>query len=137
VAYRTDSAEGTEVFHNDIRGRFERGEPEVVDAMKFWANVADEIKVCLAERDWDRFGRLLNQNFDKRSEIYRISDENLRMIEVARSTGASAKFTGSGGAIVGAYPDEKCYQRLEEKLGALDVRVIKPSILPQTEPNRP
>ena len=52
VAYRTDLAEGTEVFHNDIRGRYERGEPEVVDAMKFWANVADEIKVCLAKKDW-------------------------------------------------------------------------------------
>ncbi|MCF7709184.1 MAG: GHMP kinase, partial [Verrucomicrobia bacterium] len=39
VAYRTDLSEGTEVFHNDIRGRFNLGEPAVVNAMKFWAGL--------------------------------------------------------------------------------------------------
>ena len=42
VAYRRELAEGTEVFHNDIRGRFNRGEPMVVEAMKFWAGLAEE-----------------------------------------------------------------------------------------------
>ena len=33
VAYTTRLSEGTEVFHNDIRSRFRRNDPEVVDAM--------------------------------------------------------------------------------------------------------
>jgi glucuronokinase len=130
VAYRTDLAEGTEVFHNDIRGRFNRVEPAVVDAMRFWADLTDQVKDCLQRRDWSRVGSLLNQNFDKRREIYRISDENIRMVEVARATGASAKFTGSGGAIIGTYPDEKRFLRLKRDLEALGVQVIQPIVTP-------
>jgi glucuronokinase len=130
VAYRTDLAEGTEVFHNDIRGRFNRGEPAVVDAMQFWADLTDQVKDCLQRRDSSRIGLLLNQNFDKRREIYRISDENIRMVEVARASGASAKFTGSGGAIIGTYPDEKRFLRLKRDLEALGVQVIQPIVTP-------
>jgi glucuronokinase len=130
VAYRTDLAEGTEVFHNDIRGRFNRGEPAVVDAMRFWAELTDQVKECLLRRDWERIGPLLNQNFDKRREIYQISAENNRMVEVARSAGASAKFTGSGGAIVGTFRDESMFSRLRQDLEALGVQVIRPMVLP-------
>ena len=131
LAYRTDLAEGTEVFHNDIRGRFNRGEPAVVEAMKFWAELTDQVKECLLRKDGSRIPALLNQNFDKRREIYNISEGNLRMVEIARSTGASAKFTGSGGAIVGTYPDERAFELLKVGLGAIGVEVIKPIILPE------
>jgi len=40
VAYRTSLSEGTEVFHNNIRERWNRGEPEVVEAMRTWAGYA-------------------------------------------------------------------------------------------------
>jgi glucuronokinase len=131
VAYRTDLAEGTEVFHHDIRGRFNRGEPAVVEAMQFWANLTDQVKDCLVRREWNRVGPLLDSNFDKRREIYRISDDNLRMVETARSVGASAKFTGSGGAIVGTYADESMFQALQARLGAIGVKVLKPVIQPE------
>jgi glucuronokinase len=136
LAYRTDLAEGTEIFHNDIRGRFNRGEPAVVDAMKFWADLTDRVKDCLLRKDWSAIPALLNQNFDKRREIYRISEGNLRMVDVARSTGASAKFTGSGGAIVGTYPDEPTFEVLKERLGAMGVEVLKPIILTDMETQR-
>ncbi|MBE7503809.1 MAG: GHMP kinase [Verrucomicrobiales bacterium] len=128
VAYRSDLAEGTEVFHNDIRGRFNRGEPAVVEAMKYWADLADQVRDCLVRRDLAPIPELLNRNFDKRREIYRISEGNLRMVEAARSVGASAKFTGSGGAIVGTYADEKMYQALVAALEPLGIRVFKPVI---------
>ena len=32
---------------------------------------------------------------------------NIKMVEVARSVGASSKFTGSGGAVVALCPDGK------------------------------
>ena len=73
-------------------------------------------------------GQLLDANFNRRSKIYRISSENIQMVETARSVGASAKFTGSGGAIVGAYSDEKMFGRLKKKLSKLDIKVIKPKI---------
>jgi len=129
VAYRTDLAEGTEVFHNDIRGRFDRGERAVVEAMKFWASLTDQVRDCLLRGQGERIGPLLNANFDKRREIYRISEGNIQMVEAARSVGASAKFSGSGGAIVGTYRDETMFEALRERLAQLGVVVIKPVIV--------
>jgi glucuronokinase len=57
-----------------------------------------------------------------------IAPENLRMVEVARSTGASAKFAGSGGAICGLYRDEAHYEQLVKTLGEIRCTVLKPRI---------
>ena len=51
------------------------------------------------------------------------------MIEIARSTGASAKFTGSGGALIGTFQEEEGFQRLKAELEKLDCSVIIPSIV--------
>ena len=130
VAYTTKLSEGTEVFHNDIRGRFNRGEPEVVEAMKTWAGLAAQVRDLLLAGRGREIGPLLDANFDLRRKLYRLSDGNIRMVETARACGASAKFTGSGGAIVGAYEDEAMFQKLVEKLGQQGVEVFKPRILP-------
>jgi glucuronokinase len=133
VAYRTDLSEGTEIFHNDIRGRFNRGEPAVLDAMLYWADLAEQVRALLIKGEGHKIASLLNANFDKRREIYKVSEGNNRMVEAARSVGASAKFTGSGGAIVGSYEDEQMFSKLVAKLEPSGIRVIKPQILPQQE----
>lgn len=78
---------------------------------------------------------LLNRNFDLRCEVCSeaISEKNLQMVQAARSTGASAKFTGSGGAIIGTYEDEAMYRRLEEVLHRNRINVIKPEIVTEGE----
>lgn len=129
IAYRTDLAEGTEVFHNDIRGRFNRGEPAVLAAMEYWAALAAEVRALLLAGRGAEIGPILDRNFDKRCEIYQISEGNLRMVQAARSAGASAKFTGSGGAIVGSYTDEAMYQEVEKRLAQIGVKVFKPVIV--------
>jgi len=73
IAYHDDLSEGSEVFHNDIRGRFERGDPEIIAAMKFWANLTDQVRTCLLSGTPDAVGPLLNANFDMRRKIYNIS----------------------------------------------------------------
>lgn len=130
IAYRTDLSEGTEVLHNDIRGRYNNGEPAVVEAMKYWADLAEQVKALLLKGDGSKIGPVLNANFDKRRELFKLSDGNIRMVEAARSVGASAKFPGSGGAIVGTYDDEAMFSRLVAKLEPMGVKVIKPVILP-------
>jgi glucuronokinase len=72
----------------------------------------------------------MDANFDKRVEVSHVSDENKRMVAVARSCGASAKFTGSGGAIVGVCPDDDTFARLEAALGKLKVKVLRPHVAP-------
>lgn len=126
IAYRQDLAEGSEVFHNDIRGRFNRGDPEVLDAIRFWIELTDRFRAALAAGRREELAELMNANFDRRLKIYKISEGNIRMVDAARSTGASAKFTGSGGAIVGSYTDEAMFKRLKNVLEPMNIRVIKP-----------
>ena len=129
VAYTTKLSEGTEVFHNDIRGRWNRGEREIVSAMYQWANLAQRVRDMLLDGRGREIGPLLNENFDLRRRLYQISQGNIDMVETARDCGASAKFTGSGGAIVGTYQDEAMFENLKSALEPLNVVVIKPQIL--------
>ena len=132
VAYRTDLSEGSEVFHNNIRERFENGDKEVISAIKFWAELTDKVRDCLLTENKNskirKLSKFINANFDMRKNIYKISSENIEMVEIARSTGASSKFTGSGGAIVGTYENEKMYQKLKEKFSKYNISILKPLI---------
>jgi glucuronokinase len=130
IAYRTDLAEGSEVMHNDLRQRYNCGEVAVLDAIKQWAELASQVRGLLEAHKGAEIGGLLNRNFELRKSIVRISEGNLRMVEAARSVGASAKFTGSGGAIIGTYTDEAMYQHLKTKLSKTGIEVIKPKIAP-------
>ncbi|MEN6337023.1 MAG: GHMP kinase, partial [Phycisphaerales bacterium] len=112
------------------RFRFDQGEPKVVNAMKFWAHLTDKVRQCLLGGQLDDLPAMFDANFDKRCEIYKISEGNIRMVQAARSVGASANFTGSGGAIVGTYADEKMFACLKKALDKLSIKVIKPKIVP-------
>jgi glucuronokinase len=129
VAVRTSLSEGTEVFHSNLRERWMRGDPEVVEAMQTWAGYAAEGRECLFSRNYGRFRELIDANFDLRSRIYKIDRGNLEMVHTARKAGATANFAGSGGAIVGTYEDQAMFDRLTEYLKPLGVGVIKPRII--------
>jgi glucuronokinase len=129
VAYQEDLSEVSSKFHNNIRERFELGDKKIIAAMKYWAQLAAKTRKCLLDRDLESIPALLDANFDKRASIYKISQDNIKMVQTARAQGASAKFTGSGGAIVGTYTDQKMFNALKRELGKLDVKVIKPNLV--------
>jgi glucuronokinase len=129
LAYRTDLSEGSEVFHNNIRDRFNAGEKAVVDAMKFFGELTDKAREAMVKHDYPKLSKLMDDNFDKRATLYHLSEGNLRMVRVARECGASAKFSGSGGAIVGVCPDDTVFARLEERLGKFGVKVLRPQLV--------
>jgi glucuronokinase len=126
IAYKADVSEPTEVFHNDIRGRYNRGDPAVVNAMKTFAGLAADAREALSAGDHARLAKLMDTNFDTRRSIYKLPAGQVEMIDVARKIGASAKFAGSGGAIVGTYIDEAMFGELLRGLGAIGCVVIKP-----------
>ncbi len=130
IAYREDLSEGTEVYHNDLRARWQRGEPEVLDAMLFWADLTVTFRKAMEARDLTAMHRAINANFDKRASLYDVGEGNRDMVETARRTGASAKFAGSGGAIVGIYDDEAMFARIDAAFAPKGIRVIKPDYAP-------
>ncbi len=129
VAYRTSLSEGTELFHNNVRERWRRGEPLVVEAMKTWASYAEQGRTALLAGDRKKLHELIDANFDLRTKLYEIGAGNLEMIHVARNCGVSANFAGSGGAIVGLYESADQFDRLAAELGAIGVAVIRPKIV--------
>lgn len=129
IAFRKNLSEGTEVIHNNLRARYNIGEKVVLDAMETWAEYTLKFKAALAKKDFKTIHDLINANFDLRRSLIQVSKGNIEMVETARSVGASAKFTGSGGAIIGTYDDEAMYQELEKALDKKDIEVIKPNIV--------
>jgi glucuronokinase len=129
IAYQNDLSEGSEVVHNDFRERYNFGVKEVVEAIDGWAEITVQGKKALETGDRDRLNQLINQNFDLRRSVMNISSKNIEMVELARSAGASAKFTGSGGAIIGTYADNRMYENLMEVLSKKNIKIIKPEIL--------
>ncbi len=130
LAYNYSLGEPTEVFHNDIRGRFDRGEQKVVDAMKHCAQIAASGREALLNHNTARLSKLMDENFDVRRSIYNLPPWQMQMVETARQCGASAQFAGSGGAIIGTYRDQSMLDNLTGKLGAIGSRVIKPQVCP-------
>jgi glucuronokinase len=129
IAYRSDQSSGSEVVHNDLRARYNYKEPEVLKAMTEWASLAEKVFESLENGKPEKLPEFLNRNFDLRRSIIKISRENLEMVETARSVGASAKFTGSGGAVIGTYTNDVMYDRLKKTLGKKGIEVIKPIIV--------
>lgn len=123
IAYRNDLSEGSEVFHNNIRERFLRGESLIITSMQESAKCAEQVRKLLIKGDGDKIGFLLDRNFEMRQKMYKLSPKNVRMVEIARENGGHAKFTGSGGAVVGLYND---YSRLKKAYETEGYRVIKP-----------
>jgi len=134
IAYQEDLSEVSGKAHNNIRERFNLGDKKVVAAMRYWANLTDQVRDVLINAKTEKLGPLLDKNFDKRRSIHTISAGNICMVETARALGASAKFTGSGGAIVGTYKDQKMFNRLKKEFGTLGVRIIKPRIIESVSP---
>ncbi|GAB6164557.1 hypothetical protein JCM19992_05570 [Thermostilla marina] len=136
LAFNPEISEPTEVIHNDLRGRYRRGDPEVVEAMKRFAALTDEARDALLRHDAETFSKIMDANFDLRRSILKLAPEHVEMVRRARRAGASAKFAGSGGAIVGCVPDAETFQRLTEEMAAIGCRVIRPKITPEILPSQ-
>lgn len=129
IAYKTELGKVSGKVLSDIRTRFDKGDQFVIQTLNRIAACAEEGKQALLNRNVAKLNDLMNENFDLRSKIMNISDSNKEMIQVARNCGASAKFTGSGGSIIGIYKDDEMLTRLVVELKKIKARVIKPYII--------
>ena len=128
VAYDPERAEISDIAHRNLRELFNRGDPTVLAAMQRYREITDQAKTALLAGDWDTLGAVMNFNFDLRRTIMPIAPENLRMVELARETGASAKFAGSGGAIIGLFKDGRQYQQLSDAMAGIRCTVLRPLV---------
>lgn len=129
VAFSQQAGEPTEVTHGPLRARYDAGDEEVHAAMREFAAITDRARDALVAGDHAEFARLIDANFDLRNTICDLAPSHVEMIQVARSAGASAKFAGSGGAIVGTVPaGDDGFARLKSALTPIGCTVLSPQI---------
>ncbi len=128
IGYKTQLSKVSGVVLNDLATRYKNNDPLTLQTLARLAQVAEEGKTALLKRDYVTLNRLINENFDLRRKIMNISDSNIEMVECARACGASAKFPGSGGSIIGIYPSDEVLNKLIVELKQIKVRVIKPYV---------
>ncbi len=128
VAYKADASGPTEIVHNTLRARYENGDRDVLAAIERFAEIAALARQAILDGDAPLLAMLIDENFDLRRKIMELPRKQAEMVDVARSAGASAKFAGSGGAIVGTYQDEAMFAQLCEKLERIRCRVLKPTV---------
>ena len=128
IAYDPNRAEESGKAHKKVKKLFQQHNSNVVSAMSEFADLAQQGRDALVAGDLAKIPALVNANFDLRERIFDVAEENRRMVKVARGCGASAKFAGSGGAIVGTYADEGQFAALSSALAEIGCRAFKPKI---------
>jgi glucuronokinase len=96
--------------------------------MRCFAELAASGREALLARNTGQLAQLVDTNFETRRSIYSLPRWQTDMVERARESGASAKFAGSGGAIVGTYDSETMFETLRDSLAAIGSRTIKPQV---------
>ena len=133
VAYDPNRAEESGKAHKKVKKLFEQKSPNVLSAMSEFADIAQKGRDALVAGHKEEIASLIDANFDLRDSIFNVSEENRRMITVARSVGVSAKFAGSGGAIVGTFEDDAQFERLTSVLSEIGCKTLKPAIVEQDD----
>ena len=128
LAYDPERAEFSGTYHQKLNDLYSDRKREIAAAMSEFADFASQGKEALAKGDVAELNRLINANFDLRNKVLTVSDKNERMVMTARKSGASAKFAGSGGAIIGLYEDEAMFKRLKADLEAIGCAVLAPTV---------
>ena len=129
IAYMRDQSEGSEITHNNLKARYLSGEPAILDAIEEWASLSSQMKSCIESGQLEEIPALIDRNYDLRENLLSIKKEYSNMVKLARKIGASAKFTGSGGAIIGTYQDETMYQVMKINFKKAGIDLIKPIIV--------
>ena len=102
VAHRPDTAAASGSVHAAI----DPADPTVREAMNQLAQQARRAALAIDDGDADRLGDAMDATFDLRASIMDLDPRHVEMITVARACGASANYTGSGGAVVVSAADD-------------------------------
>ncbi len=129
LATRRSAAEPSGNYHADLRARFDRGDAVVRDTMRSLAGVAAEGRAALRWGASDQFANLIGENMRLRLRLGPVPDSQRALVDLADDLDAPATFTGSGGAVVGAFDDDDHLGALTTAFAGLDADVI--AIWPQ------
>lgn len=127
LAYQADPSNSGKI-HNDVRKRFDAGDPNVLAGMKKFGEITARGRAAIEKQDHAALADLMTENFELRRALYgdpALGAANIRMVEIANAHGAAAKFSGSGGAVVGCCRDPATFPALRNALEAEEFVVVQ------------
>lgn len=113
---------------NEVRSKYDLGDKRVISILDEIAGLAEAGKQAILDQNDETLSGLMNRNFDLRKQIMQISDRNQKLIDAARQCGASAKFAGSGGSIVGIYRGTRMLDNLRAAMKRIGAEIIVPEL---------
>ena len=128
IAYTSHPRKNSGQVHNEIRYRFDNGDEEVLSAMYKFAKIALGARKVLAQGNFQELGHLMSLNWTTRLELYgeeAIGEDNIKMISIATEHDCPAKLPGSGGSVIGLYPDEETYEKLSKAYTNEGFEIVK------------
>jgi glucuronokinase len=129
IAYTEKLSKSSGEVHNIMRYRIAvEHDEKVIKVMRAKAKLVDEAREVLLSKQFNKLGPLMSRDFELRKQVYNISEENLKLIQIAENLDSHANFTGSGGAVVGVYEDEAHYKKLEAEYNKHNFQVIKANV---------
>lgn len=129
IAYSDTLAEGSEKTHSNLRERFNSGDTKMLEAIEKWRNLTLTFRDALERDDLKTMNESIDINFDIRNDLTVLHPKQIELVKLARKSGASAKFCGSGGAIIGMYKDDATLARLKNDLSENGVNILLPNIV--------
>ena len=103
LAYNTQFGGDSGKVHSTVKERWLNKDPQLIEGMMQLGKYADDAVDSLINNDSERLASLMEMNFAMRRKLYGdsvVGLKNIAMIDLAKSFGLSAKFTGSGGALI-------------------------------------
>lgn len=130
LAYNLGAAKVSHSVHAPLQQQFLQNK-QIQATMREVADLVPVAEQAILAGDHAALHEIINRNFDLRKSLYNIRSDHQQMIDIARRLGCSAKFAGSGGAIVGTILDELSFQSLQSELAATSVEflVVRPTIV--------
>lgn len=128
VAWCPRAASASSGFHRELRRRFRSGDGATLAALAHITDLAGQARDAIERADLEALGRVVDANFDLRRQLGPLEPHHVRMIDIARSVGASANYAGSGGAITGFLGGTEAFAALSRAMGASGCTVIRPTV---------
>jgi glucuronokinase len=124
VAHRGGWSEPSQVVHGDLRRRFAAGDHTVRRAMSQLLAHAISAGSAFAAGNAELLGASMDATYDLRASMIDLSPGHVEMIEAARSAGASANYTGSGGAIAVLSSSDEIETATRQSLKSLGCEIV-------------
>ncbi len=121
VAWLRDAAAPSGDWHATLA---RRSAAQLRGPMAELAALARDARDALLEGDHEDFARCLDGSLDVRERLGPLDPRHVALAHAARSCGATANFTGSGGAVVGTLPDERFAVRMRAAAPDCELLVI-------------